>query len=666
MPDRLYGYTGKILRVDLTTRQITVEPSSKYLPQYIGGRGLGARIYWDEIKPETEPLSPENKMIFTTGPLTGTGAFGAARSTLITKAAKGYPKKTYWVGTCGMGFGSEIKYAGYDAVIIQGASVKPVYLWIEDGNAEIRDAGALWGLITKETLEHLRRIHGDNIRAAVIGPAGENQVVHSGIVVDWGSGFSMGGVGAVQGSKKLKAIVVHGTGRIEIANPKALLAVMDRLREWKTIKLGETKIIDGKEVTGVRETRWYRSFPLEEAAGRITRRVRSCGACDKNCRNALEFNDKSQINIADQCACEFLYLNPPKKYYAALIDQRKASLEASILCEQLGLDVFFIYYTPWFMNEYRCFKSGAYEIGVLTKENTGLPWDKFGSAEFIQEYLYAVAYRQGFGAHLADDDALTVKHIMEHEDFGLSRSQLAEIYQGIYTKNSDFSGIDSHALAFYMNTDECAIRALVMQMDVKNGREPEPRWGTVPEPVRAKWLGVAHAIEKYYYGPEVAQAAIRHEQIGMELDSLVICDWVSGKEAWWGVRELHGRPYPSIQDAPDTPNMGAEYWNAVTGITKTQEELYESYDMLRNLERAILVREGYRSNDDGFFDWFHELKDETGRLVCPREDFVKLKQEYYCQRGWDPETGIPTRAILVAKGLQDVADELEHRGVPIK
>src|SRR5512136_2026332 len=111
MADRLYGYTGKILRVDLTTRQITEEPSSRYLPKYIGGRGLGARIYWDEIKPETDPLSPENKLIFTTGPLTGTGALGAARSTLITKAAKGYPKKTYWIGNCGMGFGSEIKYA---------------------------------------------------------------------------------------------------------------------------------------------------------------------------------------------------------------------------------------------------------------------------------------------------------------------------------------------------------------------------------------------------------------------------------------------------------------------------------------------------------------------------------------------------------------------------
>jgi aldehyde:ferredoxin oxidoreductase len=665
MSDRLYGYTGKILRVDLTTGQITEEPSSKYLPKYIGGRGLGARIYWDEIMPETEPLSPDNKMIFTSGPLTGTGALGGSRSTLITKAAKGYPKKSYWVGNCGMGFGAEIKYAGYDVLIVQGASLKPVYLWIEDGKVEIRDAGALWGLITKETLEQLRRIHGDKIRAAVIGPAGENLVVHAGMVVDWGSGFSMGGVGAIAGSKKLKGIVVHGTGRIEIADPKALLAVTDRLREWKTIKYGETKILDGKEVTGVRETRWYRSFPVEEAAGRLTRRIRSCGTCDKNCRNALEFNDNSSVNCADQCTGEFLYLFPAGKYYSSLADQRRASYEASNMCEQLGLDLFFINYTPWFMNEPRCFKSAAYEIGILNKENTGLPWDKFGSAEFIKEYLIAVAYKQGFGAHLAEDDALTVKYMIEHKEFGPGRTKLPDLYQGPYAKNSDFSGIDSHALALYMNTDECPIRALVMQMDVKNGREPEPRWGTVPEPVRSKWLGVKDAIRKYYYGPEVAQATIRHEVIGMELDSLVICDWVSGKEAWWGVRELHGRPYPSIQDAPDTPNMGAEHWNAVTGITKTQEELYESYDMLRNLERAILVREGYRSKDDRFFDWFHELKDEDGRLVCPKDDFNKLKLEYYRQRGWDQETGIPTRATLKAKGLQDVADELDRRGVPI-
>ena len=111
--------------------------------------------------------------------------------------------------------------------------------------------------------------------------------------------------------------------------------------------------------------------------------------------------------------------------------------------------------------------------------------------------------------------------------------------------------------------------------------------------------------------------------------------------------------------------MGVDYWNAVTGITKTQEELYESYDMLRNLERAILVREGYRSKDDRFFDWFHDIKDESGRLVCPKDDFNNLRLEYYRQRGWDPETGIPQKATLVAKGLQDVADELEHRGIPL-
>ena len=187
----------------------------------------------------------------------------------------------------------------------------------------------------------------------------------------------------------------------------------------------------------------------------------------------------------------------------------------------------------------------------------------------------------------------------------------------------------------------------------------------MPEPLQAKWLGVAGAIRKYYYGPEVAQAAIRHEQVGMELDSMIICDWVGGKNVWFQVRDMQGRPLPSIEKAPDTPNMGAEYWNAVTGITKIQEELYESYDMLRNLERAILVREGYRSKDEQFFNWYHEIKDETGRLVCPKEDFDKLKLEYYRQRGWDPETGIPRKATLDAKGLGDVADELERRGVPL-
>jgi aldehyde:ferredoxin oxidoreductase len=665
MADKLCGYVGKILRVDLTTGQVTEEPSSRYLPKYIGGRGLGARIYWDEIMPETEPLSPENKLIFTSGPLTGTGALGASRSGLVTKAAKGYPKKTYHVATSGMGFGNELKYAGYDALIVQGASPKPVYLWIEDGHVEIRDAGALWGLITKDTLEQLRRTHGDNIRTAIIGPAGENLVVHAIIMIDWGSGFSMGGVGAVQGSKKLKAIAVHGTGRINIADPKALLTIMDRLKDWKTIKLGVTKTFDGKEVTGVRETRWYRTFPAEEAAGKITRGIRSCGTCDYNCRNELTFNDNSGFTIADQCAGEFEYMNAAEKYYSSLTDRRKASLEVTNLCEQLGLDLHVIGNTPWIKGEPWSVKYAAYDISILTKENSGLPWDKLGSIEFAQEYLMSMTYKQGFGAHLAEDDALTVKYLIEHEEYGDSRDYLWDVYQRTYAKNSDFSGIDSHALLLYVDTDESPIRALIMHVDVKNGREPEPHWGKVPEPIRAKWLGVANAIRKYYYGPEVAQAAIRHEQVGMESDSLIICDWVGGKNAWFQVRDMQGRPLPSIEKAPDTPNMGADYWNAVTGITKTQEELYENYDMLRNLERAILVREGYRSKDEQFFDWYHEIRDETGRLVCPKDDFNKLKLEYYRQRGWDPVTGIPSKATLIAKGLQDVAEELERRRVPL-
>ena len=335
------------------------------------------------------------------------------------------------------------------------------------------------------------------------------------------------------------------------------------------------------------------------------------------------------------------------------------------LCEQLGLDLHVIGNTPWFRSEPWSVKSPMPDIGILTEENSGFPWDKLGSIEFAQEYLLSIAYKQGFGAHLAEDDALTIKYLIEHEGYGDSKDDLWEKYRRTYTKNSEFSGIDSHALMLYADTDESAIRALILHTDVKNGREPEPHWGKVPKPIQAKWLGVADAIRKYYYGPEVAQAAIRHEQVGMELDSLIICDWVGGKNVWFQVRDMQGRPLPSIEKTPDTPNMGAEYWNAVTGITKTQEELYESYDMLRNLERAILVREGYRSKDEQFFDWYHEIRDETGRLICPKDDFNKLKLEYYRQRGWDPKTGIPQKATLVAKGLRDVLDELERRGVPL-
>ena len=153
MDEKIYGYAGKILRVDLSTGEITEESIKKYAPKYIGGRAMGARIYWDEIMPEVDPLSAENKLIFLSGPLTGTGAMGGGRSSLVTKAAKGYPKKTYYHSTSGNPFGAEMKYAGYDVLIIQGIAKKPSYLWINDGNVEICDASAQWGMLVESARE---------------------------------------------------------------------------------------------------------------------------------------------------------------------------------------------------------------------------------------------------------------------------------------------------------------------------------------------------------------------------------------------------------------------------------------------------------------------------------------------------------------------------------
>ena len=232
MEDKLFGYAGKILRVDLSSGEISEESIRKYAPKYIGGRAMGARLYWDEIRPDADPFSGDNKLIFLSGPLTGTGAMGGGRSSLVTKAGKGYPKKTYWHGTSGNQFGTEMKYAGYDVLIVQGKSENPVYLWINDGKVEIRDASEQWGMLVEPARKEYKRLHGDAVQVALIGPAGENLVVHAGISTEFGSGFSMGGVGAVMGAKLLKAIVIRGTGALNIADPKAMMKIMKEKIDW--------------------------------------------------------------------------------------------------------------------------------------------------------------------------------------------------------------------------------------------------------------------------------------------------------------------------------------------------------------------------------------------------------------------------------------------------
>lgn len=225
----MFGYAGKILYVDLSEKKIWEEElTQEYADLYFGGYGIGAKVLFDHMKPGVDPLGPENILGFVTGPLVATGSFFSGRYMVVHKS----PMTNAWNDANSGGyFSAELKKAGFDAVFFFGASDTPVYLYIKNGEYELRDAEKFWGLDAKEAWEAFKEETGDSkIRASLIGPAGEKMLRTACIMNDGHRAAARGGPGAVMGSKKLKAVVVRGTGEIEVADKKALVAANKKLR----------------------------------------------------------------------------------------------------------------------------------------------------------------------------------------------------------------------------------------------------------------------------------------------------------------------------------------------------------------------------------------------------------------------------------------------------
>ncbi|NLI43295.1 MAG: aldehyde ferredoxin oxidoreductase, partial [Synergistaceae bacterium] len=225
----MFGYMGKVLRVNLSTKKITTEPlRMDWAEKFLGARGLGSRYLIEEVDPKVDPLSPENKLIFATGPVTGTLATSAGRFNVVTK---GPLTGTIAASNSGGYFGPELKYAGYDLVIFEGKADKPVYLWIYNDHVELKDASHLWGKDCYETTDAILAENDPEAKVACIGPAGENLVLFACVMNDKHRAAGRTGVGAVMGSKNLKAIAVRGTGGVKIADREAFLEALRKARK---------------------------------------------------------------------------------------------------------------------------------------------------------------------------------------------------------------------------------------------------------------------------------------------------------------------------------------------------------------------------------------------------------------------------------------------------
>jgi aldehyde:ferredoxin oxidoreductase len=675
------GYTGKILRVDLTSGRTGEPDTARYADQYIGGRGLAAKVYWDEVSPECGAFDPENKLIFVTGPISGTTAPTSGRVILAFKSPKTYPIESYAHSGAGGHWGPELKFAGFDGLIVEGKAKEPAYLSITDGRVEILDATDLWGLDTFATQKEMEKRHGSTSRAFVIGVAGEKLGRNAVILTDTDSAFGDAGPGGVMGSKNLKAIVVRGTGAVEVARPTELLRKSLELNRLITRKEGEEEPPSAFRGMGG----WSGTSLAEEAErGEAELGFASCYMCPVACRRTVKLKDESLPPGTVQCAAMDTYDFLAREYYGGKPWGRR-SFKVIQLVNRYGIGAREVMWRDA-SNEDRGglnWVEDCYQNGILTEENTGLPFGKFGSEEFMEEYLRKLAYREGIGDLLAEGIPRAAEYIRDHPaEFKLSHEAAAQAFE-LYKRASDprmgcyysrggrFGGYTMHRWGAIEYPKGMFIHSPVIQIchavDVRDagtqhdyalhilgqavtGLQPgSGDWRRALETFAEKWFGTKDALQAYSYEhkPEIA---IFSQHLAMEKESLVLCDWIFS---------LIYSPYTPDYLGDRDLTVPSELYSAATGVNKTRDEMWLAAERCWNLERAINCREGRRRRDDWLLPGYFDQVDAFGRTI-DRSEFKRAMDRYYDLRGWDPETGVPTRACLERLGLSDVADELDR------
>ncbi|MFH0941949.1 MAG: aldehyde ferredoxin oxidoreductase N-terminal domain-containing protein [Chloroflexota bacterium] len=657
---KLYGWAGKLLRVDLSSGKLTDIPTTEYVPKFLGGRGLACKIYWDEVSPGVGAFDPENVLIFTTGPYTGTLAPHSGKVNVTAKSPMWYPREAYFQSTFGGHWGAELKFAGYDGIVIKGKAARPVYLWINDGQAEIRDASRLWGYTTDATQEDIWRRHGEKTRVAAIGPAGENRCRGAVIISDAGNATGTGGFGAVMGSKNLKAIAVRGTMGVPVARPKDLMEVAYRLQRLTTRKQTEKEPPFWK-----RQNRYSKSFKdtaLDEEAARGTVRLgyAGCWACTIMSRASVKFMDDTLPGGEWKCHDTACYPGADDRYYGGKHTGRVA-WETSKVCDLLGLN----------NQVYPSFVKKLVELGVLTSENTGLAHiEDYGSREWALELLDAIAHRKGIG-DLLGEDRLRCFHKIASDleksgDTEKARKVKDEINKICQRRTDKFHGrspatvcgVPSLMASFVYPHMIFSPEIFLPRYKVDGATDPilcDDRGNPLPDEAREailkrggrKFYGDERALldREDWYKAKMPRLVYMNN-LNSLVESLMFCHW----------------PYQAFSIYTGDRLAEPELWftglyPAITGIDATDEEMLKTGDRLYNLERAIWIREGWSRYDEWANDYFFEKN-----KWADREKLKEALDEYYRLRGWDVSTGWQTRAKLEELGLEDVARELESLG----
>jgi aldehyde:ferredoxin oxidoreductase len=623
-----FGWTGTILHVNLSDGAVTRLATPAYSDKYLGGRGIATRLYWEMVSPDTDALAPDNHLIFMTGPLGATGAQGASRFVAAGKSPMTLPEG-FCCGNLGGYFGPYLKRAGFDGLVITGQADRPVYLYIDDGIAQIKDAAALWGQGVYAVQERLKDIHGSATRMITTGVAGENQCRAANIMTD-NEGSATGGFGAVMGSKRLKAIAVNGSGIIPAAHP-------DRL-----------KALSRRAVDLNRKDPMFLPFNPDQ----VWRTGKSgCFQCGLDCMYRNRLQTASGQTLVRKCQSMFVYF----PWVAGRPDlSSEIAVAATGICNDRSL-------CTMEMTNIIQWLSACHKAGVLTEKQTGLDMSRLGTLEFFTNLADMISCRQGFGDILANG-LLRAGDILGPE----ARAQFAPEVSGVG------DGATYSAREYLMNGLLYAFsprQPIAMLHEIsrltglwvmhKNDPNTSPVSSDVFRTAAARFWGHEKAWDLMTHEGK-AHAAVKIMDRTLAKDSLGLCD------SCWPVMISWHTP-----DHVGDPDLEARTFSAVTGMDMDDAELHVMGERIFNLERLIHIREGHQplvDDDVAAYNYTEPVQTVfmNPEVLVPgpedqvltrkgmtlgKDEFAAMRREFYQLRGWDPDTGTQLSDTLDRLGL---------------
>ena len=685
------GYTGKILRVNLTASTVSTIDTAKY-EEYGGGHGMGSAIFWDLCKDKTiQAFDPGNVITIMTSPLSGTLAPGVAGRTEVQGiGAHGYPVEWFTRSNFGGRFAGQLKFAGWDGIVIEGKADKHVWIDIRDDKVNIQDATGVWGLDTTESQEEIwRRVEGDLVgdwsslgsgrdggrttqRPAVltIGPAGENVSRAAALVHDSGNGAGQGGFGGVFGSKNLKAISVIGSNGVKIADPKALMDARMWSNKYSVAGHENDYVVAGMGSMFASNPGSGATAYAPVGQGMVPM---GCMGCSHNCR----IRYASGASNGSSCVDYLFYNSHDAAKHGG--KQTQAVLDAAELMQRAGINAYQLEAgILWLVN--------LNKLGILgpgKKIDTDLPFDQLGESSFVKALIDKILNKQDIGAYLHEGLARaavklgryeedTKSGILPLQEWGYPQHYDArtetEWGYGSLIGDRDINEHDFNLLAFWAPS----IAALF-------GAQPAITAQRLSELVAMKCtpfkdpMMVDYSDEGIYSDSMAKLVAWHRHYTRYYKQSLAFCDW-----SWFDLYNQYG---------PDGVGMTGEgepkFFNAVTGKNQTFEEGIEVGRKIWNLDRAIWILQGRTRDMEVFTDYNYDVgavpgfstyevpyvmpvhengewkyKSVAGRKL-DRQKVEDWKTKFFTLEGWDTKTGWPTRTTLSKLGLDNVADELE-------